>query len=87
MFSIPSAPHIPLPVWWILAIVSSIGFYAFYRSVATNRAQRIMPALGVLVGISGAFLFGVSHEFSIAEVLPIYTSAVAAACLGGRRAS
>lgn len=83
MLSIPSAPQVPLFVWWILAVASSVAFYAFYRSVATNRAQEIMPAVGVLVGILGAFLFGVSREFSMAQVLPMYVSAMTAACLGG----
>lgn len=70
-------------MWWILAVVSSIGFYAFYRSVATNRAQQVMPACGVAIGVLGAILFGASHEFSVAQVLPMYTSALTAAVMAG----
>ncbi|MBQ0985279.1 hypothetical protein KBZ10_12270 [Streptomyces sp. F63] len=81
--SVPSAPELPSVLWWVVAIAASGGFTALYRSVATNRAQRIMAIAGPLVGVVAAILFGAAYKLHLGQLLPMYGCTVAAMWLAG----
>lgn len=83
MSSIPSAPELPLVLWWVVAIGVSVGCVTLYRSVAANRAQEMMSVAGILVAVFGVIIFGASHGFHLGQLLPMYSSAVAALWLAG----
>ncbi|MER5218318.1 hypothetical protein ABT063_49515 [Streptomyces sp. NPDC002838] len=83
MSSIPSAPELPLALWWVVAIVVSVGCVTFYRSVAANRTQEMMSIAGILVALFGVIIFGASHRFHLEQLLPMYSSAVAAIWFAG----
>lgn len=83
MSSIPSAPELPLVLWWVVAIAASVGFTTLYRSVATNRAQRIMATVGPLAVVVAAVLFGAAYKLHLGQLLPMYGCTVAGLWLAG----
>ncbi|MFJ9523674.1 hypothetical protein ACIRPK_36300 [Kitasatospora sp. NPDC101801] len=71
-----TAPHLPLGLWWIVAIVSVLSFLVFMTSLMPSRAYKVQVAVAPLLVAVTLAVLGFLEDFGAAQLVAMYACVI-----------